>query len=84
MVAFYSEDSAAKAKLVNDIRECCLYNGFFQITNHRVPIELQQKVMGCVKQFFDLTLEQKMEVDKSISKSQHPPFPKDTRLTWFW
>ncbi|PYH80965.1 Clavaminate synthase-like protein [Aspergillus uvarum CBS 121591] len=62
---FYGGDSAAKAQLVDQIRECCLYNGFFQITGHRVSRELQQRVMSCTKRFFDLPLEEKVLVDKN-------------------
>ncbi|BCR86035.1 isopenicillin N synthase family dioxygenase [Aspergillus chevalieri] len=62
---FYGEDSAAKAKLVESIKGCCLYNGFFQIIGHRVPIELQQAVMRCTKRFFEMPLEQKLKIDKN-------------------
>ena len=65
-IAFYSGDAAAKRKLVDDVRNCCLYNGFFQITGHPVPLELQQKIMDWNKKFFELPLEQKMEVNKGI------------------
>lgn len=72
--AFYSNDAAAKKKLVNDVRNCCLHNGFFQITGHSVPLELQNKIMEWNKRFFDLSLEQKMEVNKGTpSSSSHSP-----------
>lgn len=62
--AFYKGDAAAKEKLVEDVRSCCLHNGFFQITGHNVPLELQQGIMDWNKKFFDLSLEQKLEVSK--------------------
>lgn len=64
---FYGGDNAAKAKLVEEVRKCCHYNGFFQITGHRVPLDLQRRVMNCSKRFFDLPLEEKMQIDKSIT-----------------
>ena len=64
--SFYGGDSEAKAKLVEQVRECCLYNGFFQITGHRVPLGLQRRVMDCSKRFFDLPVEEKLQIDKSI------------------
>jgi hypothetical protein len=64
--AFYSNDASAKKKLVDDVRSCCLHNGFFQITGHSVPLELQNKIMNWNKRFFDLSLEQKNEVNKGI------------------
>ncbi|KAF2682003.1 Clavaminate synthase-like protein [Lentithecium fluviatile CBS 122367] len=67
--AFYSGDAAAKQKLVEDVRNCCLHNGFFQITGHAVPLELQQRIMGWNKKFFDLPLEQKMKINKDTSNT---------------
>jgi isopenicillin N synthase-like dioxygenase len=42
---FYEKDSATKNELVEEVRNCCLHNGFFQITGHNVPLELQNKMM---------------------------------------
>ncbi|KAF2705087.1 Clavaminate synthase-like protein [Pleomassaria siparia CBS 279.74] len=67
--AFYSGDAAAKTNLVNDVRNCCLHNGFFQITGHLVPLELQKRIMEWNKRFFDLTLEQKNEVNKDTTNT---------------
>lgn len=67
---FYGGDNEAKAKLVEEVRKCCHYNGFFQITGHRVPLDLQRRVMNCSKRFFDLPLEEKMQIDKSITLNQ--------------
>ncbi|RVX66122.1 hypothetical protein B0A52_10056 [Exophiala mesophila] len=62
--AFYGDDEVAKAKLVEEVRKCCLHNGFFQITGHRVPAELQQDLLKCVKEFFALPQEEKEKVLK--------------------
>ena len=62
--AFYSEDAEAKRKLVDDVRDCCLHNGFFQIVGHRVPLKLQERVFQCSKRFFNLPLEDKVKVSK--------------------
>ncbi|RJE25454.1 2og-feii oxygenase [Aspergillus sclerotialis] len=64
---FYGGDSEAKAKLVDKVRECCLYNGFFQITGHHVPLELQHRVMECSKRFFNLPVEEKLLIDKNTN-----------------
>ncbi|OOF93958.1 hypothetical protein ASPCADRAFT_516918 [Aspergillus carbonarius ITEM 5010] len=63
--SFYGGDSAAKAQLVEAVRNSCLYNGFFQITGHRVPLELQRRVMQCAQRFFELPLEEKLKIDKN-------------------
>jgi isopenicillin N synthase-like dioxygenase len=62
---FYGGDSEAKSKLIEEVRKCCHYNGFFQITGHRVPLDLQRRVMECSRRFFDLPLEEKLKIDKS-------------------
>lgn len=64
---FYGKDSDAKSKLIEEVRKCCHYNGFFQITGHRVPLDLQRRVMNCSRRFFDLPLEEKLKIDKSKS-----------------
>lgn len=61
---FYGDDAAAKTKLVNDVRECCLHNGFFQIVGHRVPAKLQNEVLESLKAFFSLPLTEKEKVHK--------------------
>ncbi|KAL6240666.1 hypothetical protein RBB50_012376 [Rhinocladiella similis] len=51
---FYSNDEEAKAKLIAQVRKCCLHNGFFQIVGHNVPSDLQEGVLKCVKEFFSM------------------------------
>ncbi|KAJ5723071.1 hypothetical protein N7488_001106 [Penicillium malachiteum] len=63
----YGNDNEAKAELLEEVRKCCLYNGFFQITGHRVPLELQRRVMNCSKRFFDLPLDEKLQIDKNLN-----------------
>ncbi|KAF2187182.1 Clavaminate synthase-like protein [Zopfia rhizophila CBS 207.26] len=67
--AFYGNNAAAKQKLVNDVRDCCLHNGFFQITGHSVPLELQGRIMNWNKKFFDLPLEEKVKVGKDTTNT---------------
>lgn len=66
-VAFYGDDEKAKAQLVEDVKKCCLHNGFFQIVGHKVPAELQERTIKCVKEFFALPQEEKDQVHKSIA-----------------
>lgn len=63
-LAFYGGDQDAKSKLVDDVRKCCLHNGFFQITGHNVPAELQEGVLDCLKDFFALPQVEKEKVLK--------------------
>ncbi|KAL6703147.1 hypothetical protein ACN47E_010140 [Coniothyrium glycines] len=66
---FYKNDPAAKKQLVDEVRNCCLHNGFFQITGHNVPIELQNRIMDWNKKFFDLDLEHKNKINKDTTNT---------------
>ncbi|CAK7203592.1 hypothetical protein SEUCBS139899_006329 [Sporothrix eucalyptigena] len=61
---FYSSDPAAKTAVVDQIREQCGINGFFQITGHRVNPTLQENVLYWSKQFFALSDEAKQTCSK--------------------
>lgn len=57
----------AKATVAKELHDACITYGFFQLVGHGIPIELQTKVLDCAAEFFDLPLEEKMEI--SIKKS---------------
>ncbi|KAI8652159.1 Fe2OG dioxygenase domain-containing protein [Fusarium sp. Ph1] len=61
---FYSEDPARKQVVVDQVRQSCLYNGFFQITGHSVPLQQQKQALACAKKFFSLSQAEKDEVSK--------------------
>jgi len=61
---FYTGNAAARAELVAQVKDCCLHNGFFQIVNTNVPLELQEGVMKWCERFFDMPLEEKVKVSK--------------------
>ncbi|KAH6886308.1 hypothetical protein B0T10DRAFT_607996 [Thelonectria olida] len=61
---FYSGNPAEKQKVVDQVRASCLYNGFFQIIGHSVPLEQQKFVMDGAKKFFSMPLEEKKKVSK--------------------
>ncbi|KEQ66406.1 Clavaminate synthase-like protein [Aureobasidium melanogenum CBS 110374] len=64
---FYGTDDIAKANLVAEVKKCCLHNGFFQIVGHRVPVELQEKILDWVKKFFAQPQEEKDRVHKDFN-----------------
>src|SRR5271170_431595 len=55
-VAFYGTDATKKQELVDQVRSACLAKGFFQITNHGIPEELQDAVFEQSRAFFSLPL----------------------------
>lgn len=83
---FYGDDEGAKAKLVDDVRECCLHNGFFQIVGHRVPAELQYDVLKSLKSFFALPQTEKEKVHKGrfqhLSSKLHKADDRPDKTTW--
>lgn len=54
----------AKAKALDEIRTACLESGFFVITGHGVPEDLQQRALAMSKSFFALPLEEKLELSE--------------------
>jgi len=57
----------ARAEVLEKIRTACLENGFFVITGHGVEEELQQRALAMSKCFFDLPLEEKLELSEKKS-----------------
>lgn len=49
---------------MDQVRQSCLYNGFFQITGHSVPLQQQKQALACAKKFFSLSQAEKDEVSK--------------------
>ncbi|BCS29678.1 isopenicillin N synthase family dioxygenase [Aspergillus puulaauensis] len=66
--AFYADDSHGKAKLVEQVRDCCLHNGFFQVTGHGLPLDLQKRALSCGRRFFLLPMQEKLKLDKKQNK----------------
>lgn len=62
------DDSSAAARIavVKELHDACVTYGFFQLVGHGIPLQLQKKVLSCAANFFDLPLEEKMNV--SIKK----------------
>lgn len=63
-LGFYSSDLDKKKRVIAEVRDSCLSNGFFQIKNHTVPLEQQLAVMSCARELFSLDLAEKLEVSK--------------------
>lgn len=75
---YLSGDQKRMEYCAAQIREACLTQGFFQIVNHNIPLNLQKEMFKVSKEFFDLPLEEKMKLDKSLV-SEH--FPSDYSIS---
>ncbi|SPO06478.1 probable isopenicillin N synthase and related dioxygenases [Cephalotrichum gorgonifer] len=58
------DSTAAKAELIQQVREACKTHGFFQLTGHGIPQSLLDEVVEQSKTFFALPLETKEKYDK--------------------
>ena len=54
--------TAARIAVVKELHDACVTYGFFQLVGHGISLEMQQKVLSCAADFFDLSLEEKMDV----------------------
>jgi isopenicillin N synthase-like dioxygenase len=65
----YNKDLAKRRALAEKIYEACVRVGFFYIKNHGVDDSVMRNVFSAARDFFQLPLEQKMEID--LNKSPH-------------
>lgn len=84
---FLSGEPDRMQKCAAQIRQACLTQGFFQIVNHPIPLDLQKEMFKISKEFFELSIEEKMKLDKCnyipYSLSAYPPltFPCQLKMT---
>jgi isopenicillin N synthase-like dioxygenase len=62
-----SEDSAARASIVDQLRYACLRHGFFYLTNHGIAPSLMEQVVTQARRFFALDEHTKRQVAQSRS-----------------
>ncbi|KAG5618583.1 hypothetical protein H5410_018407 [Solanum commersonii] len=67
------ENEEAKKKVIEQIREACVNYGFFQIANHKIPLELLGRSMDMYKTFFASSDEEKLLVPHNYFKSTQNP-----------
>jgi isopenicillin N synthase-like dioxygenase len=65
---YLSGDEESKKKVADEIREACETQGFLQVVGHSVSIDLQERYLAAVAEFFNLPLEEKEKV--ALTKSQ--------------
>ncbi|KIV99107.1 uncharacterized protein PV09_09204 [Verruconis gallopava] len=63
-VSYYLEDSGSSEArdVIQQVRHACRTSGFFQITGHGIPAELQQEVFQAAELVFSLSTEEKIEL----------------------
>ncbi|KAL4884601.1 hypothetical protein BJY04DRAFT_232980 [Aspergillus karnatakaensis] len=63
-----TKSPATRAKFVSDLRNALVNIGFFYLTNHSIPEDLQVELREEANQFFDLPIEKKSEIEMVHSK----------------
>ncbi|KAL9619342.1 MAG: hypothetical protein Q9160_006022 [Pyrenula sp. 1 TL-2023] len=63
--------SADLQPLIDGVSSACHNYGFFYLVGHGIPLQDQEKALQCAKRFFELSMEERMEVwiRKSVGMS---------------
>lgn len=63
-ISSYLQDrtSVVSQQLISQLRDACMTSGFFQITGHGVPSELQATVFEAARKVFSLPIEEKTKL----------------------
>ncbi|EHA48835.1 2OG-Fe(II) oxygenase [Pyricularia oryzae 70-15] len=56
--------------VVDRVRSACLTTGFFCLTGHGIPRELQERVLDGAEKFFDMPLEEKLKLVHPTQKNR--------------
>lgn len=64
----FSDNLEKRKSVAWEIHKACRTTGFFYIKNHGIASEVLQKQLDIAKQFFDLPIENKLEIDFKNSK----------------
>ena len=80
LAALRGTDRAARADVAREIRAACVDTGFFYVTDHGIPDELQTAVIAEAQRFFALPLEEKLRIDirESIAYRGYEPIKTQT------
>jgi isopenicillin N synthase-like dioxygenase len=65
---FLNGDTNQTTRIVHELRSACQFPGFFQITGHNVPLELQSNLLAKLTEFFALPASVKQSLHRSQSK----------------
>ncbi|KAF5962800.1 gibberellin 20 oxidase [Fusarium coicis] len=65
---YFTGSEPEKQRIARELHAACCAPGFFQITGHTVPAELQQRLLAVLPKFFALPQEKKTDLHRSNSK----------------
>lgn len=67
MGAYFGEDTGAREEFVENLGDQCHRVGLFYVKNHGIPQELCDSMLAVARQFFDLPISVKNEIDYTAS-----------------
>lgn len=56
-------NSYESSRIIEQVRSACEMSGFFQLTNHGVPVNLQKSLFKAAESFFTLPYDEKKKLD---------------------
>ncbi|KUJ07077.1 putative gibberellin 20 oxidase [Mollisia scopiformis] len=65
---YFSGDAVGKQKVADEIRDAFENQGFLQVIGHTVPLDIQDRYLAAIAEFFSLPLADKESVSQSNSK----------------
>jgi isopenicillin N synthase-like dioxygenase len=65
---YFTGSEPEKQRIARELHAACCAPGFFQITGHTIPAELQQRLLSVLPNFFALPQEKKAALHRSNSK----------------
>lgn len=71
-IASYLRDPSSEAgkRVVRDVRNACMHVGFFSLTGHGIPRDVQDNVLKAAKRLFSLPLEEKKTLKHPLLKNR--------------
>ncbi|KIY65023.1 Clavaminate synthase-like protein [Cylindrobasidium torrendii FP15055 ss-10] len=75
MSLIYTDDSKARLRLAQEVRDACVNVGFFYVKNHGIPAQLVENFLNESKAFFAQPEATKMQIENKKSpafKGYHP------------
>lgn len=61
-IGSYIDRTADPKPFLQELRDICKNIGFFYVSNHQVPADLQESLLESAKKFFALPMEEKHKI----------------------
>ena len=76
---FFQGNEAGRQHVAHQVRDACERIGFFVVTGHGVPVDVGERLYAAAKVFFDLSLDEKLEIEKPAGTDPRGFAPQGTK-----